>query len=276
MIGASGGPAVSSIYAGPLEWLCLDIETVAGRPESAEEWARRFWCPDERWAPETIGKRYLEALRKKREKLALLDSAGIAVIAIRDSSQHRPVTVTHACGQQAPEFRDWGLIGGYADERELLKRFREFLNQHTDEGTLLVGHNIRAFDLPRLRFAYLRNGLQLPGLLASPEVRVFDSMNEFARRFSVEREEFISLATVLQKIGMPNHKEVMDGSEIGELLAEVGRETRDGGRGPEAASRLSPLAARPALEAVLKYAALDVLCESEVFLRLTGRSVQLA
>ena len=244
---------------GPLEWVCLDIETVAGRPESAEDWARRYWSPDSRWAPETIGKRYLEALSKKREKLALMDAAGIAVIAIRDSGQ-RAVTVTHACGEQAPEHRDWGLIGGYADERSLLKRLREFLDQHTDEGTLVVGHNVRGFDLPRLRFAYLRAGLQLPGLLASPDVRVFDTMREFAHRFSVDMRsapsEFISLATVLEKLDMPHHKDVMDGSQVGELL------------GAERTSQ--------SLEVVLKYAALDVLVESELFLRLTGRSVQLA
>lgn len=236
----------------PLEWLCLDIETTAGRPESAEEYCRRFWSPDARWAPETIGRRYLEALGKKREKLALLDAAGIAVIAIRDSSTLRPVTVTHGRGEQSPEVREWGVIGGYADERRLLIGLREFLNGHTDEGTLLVGHNVHGFDLPRLRFAYLRAGLQLPGILASPGVEVFDTMREFARRFSVEREEFIGLATVLDKLGMPNHKELMDGSQIDSLL----------GTGQ--------------LEAVLKYAALDVLCESEVFLRMTGRSVQLA
>lgn len=241
----------------PVEWLCLDIETEAGRPESAEEWARRYWSPDHRWAPETIGKRYLEALKKKQERLALLDSAGIAVVATVGSTL--PVAVGHACGEQAPEHRDWGLIGGFADERALLIALRNFLERQTDEGTLLVGHNLRGFDLPRLRLAYLRAGLQLPGLLASPDVRVFDTMREFARHFSVEREEFVSLAAVLEKLGMPNHKEVMDGSQIGELLARV--------NGPEG---------KESLEAVLKYAALDVLCESEVFLRLTGRSVQLA
>lgn len=252
----------------PLEWICLDIETVAGRPESAEDWARRFWSPDNRWSPETIGKRYLEALSKKREKLALLDSAGIAVIALRDSGL-RAVTVSHACGAQAPEHREWGLIGGYADERALLVAFRTYLNEQTDEGTLLVGHNVRGFDLPRLRFAYLRNGLQLPGLLACPDVRVFDSMLQFALHFSVEREEFISLATVLEKLGMPNHKEVMDGSLIGEMLAKATAKI-----GPE--SSFNGEAERNALEAVLRYAALDVMCEAELFLRLTGRSVQLA
>lgn len=252
-----------------LEWICLDIETVAGRPESAEDWARRFWCPDERWKPETIGRRYLEALEKKREKLALLDAAGIAVIALRDSSNTRPVAVMHGCGFHGPEHREWGLVAGYNDEREMLMQFREFLNGHTDEGTLLVGHNVRGFDLPRLRFAYLRNGLQLPGLLACPDVRVYDTMLQFARHFSVEREEFISLATVLEKMGMPNHKEVMDGSLIGEMLAKAMAKI-----GPE--SSFNGEAERNALEAVLRYAALDVLCESELFLRLTGRSVQLA
>jgi len=240
----------------PVEWLCIDIETEAGRPEAAEEWARRYWQPNEAWKPETIGRRYLEALEKKREKLALLDSAGIAVIALRDSSGQRPVSLLHNHGvcELEVEHRAWGLVGGYADEKAMLIALREYLNNFTDRETLVVGHNVRGFDLPRLRFAYLRAGLQLPGLLASPDVRVFDTMREYARRFSVEREEFVSLETVLTALGMPNHKELMDGSQVGELLASGSKES---------------------LEVVLQYASQDVLCESEVFLRLAGRSVQL-
>ena len=85
-------PSHLAIPPGPCfaEWICLDIETTAGRPESAEEFMRRQWSPAPNWTPDTIGKRYKEAYEKKLGKLALLDAAGIAVIALQTPG-HRMV-----------------------------------------------------------------------------------------------------------------------------------------------------------------------------------------
>lgn len=236
-------------------WVCIDIETKAGRPESAEEWMRRQWSPSPQWTPETIGKRFKEAYEKKLMKLALMDSAGIAVIALNTPTQRVILHCLPGSGlpTESPErSTDYATaVIGFTDEKAMLAYFRPLLLGLCDDGTELVGHNIRAFDLPRLRLAFLRAGLQLVCVLG-PNQPHFDTMKEFCRAFSIERSEMIGLPEVLDKLGLPNHKELVDGSQIDELIAKGEYET------------------------ILRYAALDVQAESEVFLRLTGRSAQLA
>jgi DNA polymerase III epsilon subunit-like protein len=233
------------------DWICLDIETTAGRPEHAEEWMRRQWTPNKDWTPDTIGKRYKEAFEKKLGRLALLDSAGIAVVALELPGQVRTLLHCLPEGAAGETLTDYGRVIGFASELEMLKGFRSLLAVWCDERTLLVGHNIRAFDLPRLRLAFLRAGLQLPPALGQDQPN-FDSMPAFCRAFSVERSEMIGLPEVLDKLGLPNHKRIVDGGQIDELIAKREHET------------------------ILRYAALDVQAEAEVFLRLTGRSMQLA
>ena len=229
--------------------MCLDIETQAGRPESVEEYIRSHWWPNEAWTPDTIGKRFKEAIARWELKRGLLDAGGIAVIALNWPGQR---VVLHRLQAEAPRVTDYAnAIFGFATERELLAAFREFIRQNMGEETLWVGHNIKAFDLPRLRLAMLRAGLQLPAALGGHQP-LFDSMREFCRAFSIERSEMVGLSEVLEKLGIPSHKELVDGSQIDELIAKGEFET------------------------ILHYAALDVMAETEVFLRLTGRSTQLA
>lgn len=229
------------------DFLVIDIETVAGRPESAEEAMRRQWTPDARWTPETIGKRYLEALEKKKAKLALLDSAGIAVVALNASCGR---LVLHAMGEHPRSSHDFADVIGYRDERSMLLGLREVLALWCGEHTLVAGWNLAGFDYPRLRLAFLRAGLQLPPALAGDQPRL-DLMKEFCRTVSVERSEMASFEEALEKLGLPNHKALVSGAQVGELIA------------------------KGEIETVLRYAALDVVAESEVFFRLTGRSAQL-
>lgn len=231
------------------EWICLDIETTAGRPESADEWMRRQWSPSPNWTPDTIGKRYKEAYEKKLAKLALLDAAGIAVIALQTPQQR---VLLHWIGESdhlATE-RDETFVR-FHDEKTMLIYFREYLREWAGDQTLWIGHNIRAFDLPRLRLAFLRNGLQIPPALASHQPH-YDTMREFCRNFSVERSEMVGLSEVLDKLGMVNHKGVVEGSQIDELIAQGEVET------------------------ILRYAALDVQAEAKLALRLMGKSQELA
>jgi hypothetical protein len=229
------------------EWLCVDIETTAGRPESADRYMRDQWSPNHEWTPDTIGKRYKEAREKWLKKLALLDAAGIAVVALNSPIGR---IIFHTLEEQAWTAADFANVCGYKTEREMLIALREWLEMWCCPKTLFVGHNIRSFDLPRLRLAYLRAELQIPGPLGLHQPH-FDCMREFCRAFSVERSEMVALSEVLEKLGLQNHKGVVDGSQIDALIAK--RE----------------------FEAILRYAGLDVMAESEVFLRLTGRSAQL-
>ena len=241
---------LSPLQIGPVEWLAFDIETAGGRPEDAEAWCRAHWSPAASWKPETIGTRWLEAVAKKRERLALLDASEVKVISLRTPGE---LGVFHSLQGGPAGGIDGAFVQGAGSERELCLAFRAFLATRAGPETLLVGHNITAFDLPRLRLAFLRNGLQLPALLSDPAQPVYDVMREFTRRFSADLDHglMIGLAEVQQRLGLPQHKNLVSGAEVPRLI-EAGQ-----------------------TEIVLRYALLDVATESEIFSRMTGRSVAL-
>lgn len=233
----------------PLGWLALDIETAGGRPEDAEAWMRRQWAPSDKWKPETIGARYLEMLAKKRERLALLDDSQIICVGLRGSDG--AARAFHSMAREPARSISGAWVGGADNEREMLLALRCALDGQTDGETALVGHNIMAFDLNRLRNAYLRNQLRLPACLADAHQAVFDSMREYGRRFSADSEGMISLSDVCARLGVPCHKGVLDGQGVPELFAQKQS------------------------EAIVTYCLLDVCCEAEVFLRMTGQSLAL-
>lgn len=236
----------------PAEWIALDIETAGGRPEDAEAWMRLNWAPSDKWKPETIGARYLELLAKKRERLALLDASQVIAVAVRTPME---LGCFHSMqASPAAVIEGGAFVQGFGSEREMLAALRGFLAARASEETLVVGHNIISFDLPRLRIAFLRNGLQLPPVFHDPAQPVFDSMREYCRRFSADTDNgaMISLADMLPKLGMKSHKDLTDGGNVPTLYA-AGQ-----------------------FEAIAKYALLDVATEAEAFLRLTGRSAALA
>lgn len=239
-----GGGLAGAIPPAAWSWVCLDIETMGGNPDEVEAGFLRAWAPDKRWKPETIGTRFLEALAKRQEKAALLNSASIAAVAMHASDG--ALKVLHGLGAVASKTISGAEVVGYTDESALLVAVREILDIRTDGETLVVGHAIDRFDLPRLRFRYLANGLKLPGILAGTP-RTFDSMRMYGKMFSVQGEPFIALSDLLELFGMPCHKGVADGAQVGELIA--------GGQ----------------LDALATYAALDVLAEAQVFQAMTGQ-----
>lgn len=210
---------------------------------------RHQWAPSDKWKPATIGERYLEMLAKKRERLALLDASQIICVGLRGSDGG--ARALHAMGHEPARSISGAWVCGAENEREMLLVLRSLLDSQTDGETALAGHNILAFDLPRLRNAYLRNLLRLPACLTAAHQPAFDIMREFCRRFSADSEGMISLADVCRRLDMPCHKGVLDGQG-----------------GPE-------LFAAKQSEAIVTYCLLDVCCEAEVFLRMTGQSLAL-
>lgn len=239
------------ILSTPTAWVAIDIETAGGRPEDAEEWMRRNWEPSAKWKPETIGARYLEMLAKKTERLALLDASQIIAIGIRTPVE---LGLFHSMQAAPPSTVEGSFVQGFVGERQMLAAFRAFTSTRTSEETLLVGHNIGHFDLPRLRLAFLRNGLQLPAVLAADGQPVFDTMREFCRRFSADSDSngMISLDALLAKIGLPSHKDVASGADVPGMFAAG------------------------AFDAIVRYCLLDVATEAIVFERLAGCSPSLA
>lgn len=235
-----GRPAAPTPYG----YCVLDIETGNGRPEGAEHWMRVNWSPSPNWKAETIGKRYLEALERKRERMALLETAPIICVALKSDTELRCL---HAMGAHDPRVVEGGgLVEGFGDMAGMLLALRCLLDAMMEPEAPLVGHNIRGFDLPRLRLAYLRNGLRLPVCLAQQNQATFDTMLEYGRRFGGGRDAFVSLDDVLEAFGLESHKGLIDGKDVPTLHAAGQAAT------------------------IVRYAMLDVLAEAEVFERMTG------
>lgn len=234
----------------PYTTLTIDIETVAGRPEDAERDMRMNWSPTPNWKPDTIGKRYLEMLDKKKERLALIDGSRVISAAVLGVNEFgaRSIGCFHSLYAHEPHRMESADIYGFATEREMLIALRTVFDTQCGPEACLVGHNVIEFDLPKLRMAYLRNGLNLPGALADQSQPVFDTMREWGKRFSSNRNPFVSVADVLEVLGMDSHKGVIDGSQVEQLYAASKHDT------------------------IIKYNLLDVIAEHDLFLRMTGQS----
>lgn len=188
--------------------ITLDIETIAGDPCEAEEALRRDFAPDARWKPATIGERYLQALEAKKERLALLDTAPIISVALRTECDCRLIHWLDI---------DDAVIAGVplertANQAEMLRRVREYLAVAGPE-TVLVGHNIRHFDLPKLRLAMIRHGLTLPPCLAWPDQPTYDTMIMW-RYFSLSEKPLVSLHECLELAGLVSHKSAISGADV--------------------------------------------------------------
>lgn len=236
--------------------LTIDIETENARPEDAEALLRTHWSPTPTWTNETIGKRFKEALEKKLDKLALIDAAPISVVSLKSEAE---AIVLHSVYGEDPRQVGSVKVEGFDSVREMLLALRVVLDMHVDEQTVLVGHNVIGFDLRRLRYTFVKNGLRLPRCLADSNQPVFDIMREFGRRFSMGNGEsdgklFVKLDVVLDGLGIQSHKGAIDGSMVPELV----RRARAG--------------EQQALDILVSYAALDALSEEEAYLRMTGQA----
>jgi len=226
----------------PPQYLCLDIETISGDPCEAEEWVRRCWTPAKNWRPATIGARYLEMVAKKEERLALLDTCPILSVQLRTEVDIR---VVHWMPIDETQL-SVAAVERCADEHAMLARVAELLSG-TDCDTLIIGHNVKRFDLPKLRRAMLKYGIRLPACLVYRDQQVYDTMREWSR-FTLDERLFIGLSELLEACGIPSHKELLDGAHVPQLYEE--------GRYKE----------------ILVYAIADVVAEWNVFLRMTGQA----
>jgi len=227
------------------EWVTIDIETMAGRPEEAERWMRLHWAPSPKLKAETIGNKYLEALETKKGQLALIEGARIICVSLRSNTELRCL---HCLDKHRPTSVNGGLVEGFATMADMLIAVRNLLDAMVGPDTTIVGHNLRHFDLPMLRHAYVREGIRPPVMLTARDVDVFDTMLEYGYRFSRNEKLFISLSDLMESFGLTSHKGAVDGSQVGELVASGQFDT------------------------IIKYAMLDVLATADVFLRMTGQA----
>ena len=208
--------------APPAAWLVLDIET-GDAPAAAIQAAMATWKPPANIKDVSkIEARRVEAAERFREKAALLDASPVLCVAVQTEQD---AIVFNGMDNEAYAIDGWQVIP-CRDEHGMSMALREWIDRHADALTLIVGHNHRAFDLPKLRSAYVRHRLKLPTILTPKLGNVeknesVDTMTLF-KAFSMENREerFISLDTVAQGLHIPRPKEVLSGSDIPRLYRE--------------------------------------------------------
>ncbi|EXJ13594.1 3'-5' exonuclease family protein [Imhoffiella purpurea] len=224
---------------------CLDLET--RRPaEDDIQAVLDAWTHPSNWKLETIAQKRQEFEERVRDKSALLDAAPIVCCGIQIDGE---ACEFHSMGQVSglSEIAGW-TIEHCATEAEMLERMRVWLDERTDPGTELAGHNILGFDLPKLRGAYVRHGLALPECLRVRDLQpAFDSMRMF-RFFSPEHKDnqFPSLDLVCHVFGLEPPKQFISGADVPDLY--------DAGRFAE----------------IILYNIGDVMTETSVYQRMTA------
>ena len=231
------------------DYVVIDCET-GDAPVSAIESALEAWKPPKNWKPETVEAKRSERAEAISNKAALLDASPIICLALKTD---RMAIILNGMDDTGPDVPGW-LCLPCIDERGLLMALRTILNNATSPGTVLCGHNVLGFDLPKIRNAYLRHRIALPMALAigdeSPDV--YDTMRHI-RYYSMEvtDERFVSLDTIARVLGIPQPKQVITGADCPRLH-------RDG-----------------RIAEILTYCCLDVTTTERAFLLMTGESVEL-
>ena len=198
-------------------FIVLDLET-GDAPEEAIQAAINAWRAPSNWKPETVEAKRQEQAEKIREKAALLDASPILCVGVRSD---RDAVMFSGMSDPGPLDLPGWRIESHPDERSMLDALRVWLDLFTDEMTTLAGHNVRAFDLPKLRGAYVRHRLPLPACLRPRDGQgqpVTDTMTLF-KAFSMEhRDDFaVNLDVVCSAFGIPRPKQVISGAEVPRL-----------------------------------------------------------
>lgn len=205
----------------PAGMMVIDIETGYADENAIEAQIKRWTPPGNVKDPEKIEARRAEAAEKIREQSALLDAAPITVI----SAKTETATVIFTAFQTSEKVEGVSILPANS-EKEMLMLFSIWANVSTAQDTVIAGHNIIGFDLPKLRGAYLRHRQPLPGILSigmSSEDRnpVLDSMLKF-RYFSAEHSngDWVGLDVVAASLGVRQHKNIVSGADVPRLHAE--------------------------------------------------------
>jgi len=234
------------------KYLVIDIET-GNAPAEAIENALNSWEPPKNYKdPAKIETKRKEEFDKILERGALLDASQILCVCLKTD---RGRLALNGMGGQLGI--DGWVTYNLGNEVTLLKVLRDVLNKITNMDSVIVGHNVRGFDLPKLRNAYLRHRLKLPELLAiTPRhdegPQVVDTAQLF-KAFSMEhRNDFCpSITDMAQSLGLPLPKGIISGADV-QKLHEAGR-----------------------YQEILVYCAVDVATTTQAYLLMTGQHGEL-
>lgn len=231
----------------PARYVVLDLET-GFAPQPAIDAALEGWKPPRTWKEETVSAKREEMRAKAEEKSSLLDASPIICLALKTD---RMTVILNGMDALSYDVPGW-LCLPCMDERGLLVALRTILEASAAPSTVIAGHNILGFDLPKIRNAYLRHRLHLPTALGDFDQPVTDTMRQI-RYFSMEQadERYVSLDTVARVLGIPQPKQIITGADCPRLHKE--------GRIAE----------------ILTYCCLDVATTERAYLLMTGHAADL-
>lgn len=235
-------------------YLVIDLET-GEAPDEAIADALKAWKPPAGWKdPLKIEERRQQAFASIRADSALLDVAPILCVSIRT-----PTAATTISGMDLKPAPIEGVdMIGAGNEKALLIWLREKMDEACGGQTVLIGHNVVKFDLPRLRLKFMHHSLRPPKALIHRSSReeqqpMFDTMWTWFRSFTSQHEDrkedarkWPSAKEVAQHLKLPHHKDMIDGKQIPDLYR------------------------RGEYDLILRYNALDALVEELAYLHMAG------
>ncbi|KQC30504.1 3'-5' exonuclease [Flagellimonas eckloniae] len=149
--------------------------------------------------------------------------------------------------------RNFRVTSFYGEELELLKQFKQLLQEHFNQTRhLLCAHNGKEFDFPYIARRMVINGMNLPYKLdlfgKKPwDVPHLDTMELW--KFG-DYKHFTSLKLLAHVLGIPSPKEDMDGSMVKGVFYE-----------------------EDDLDRIVSYCELDVVTTAQVFLKLRNEEL---
>lgn len=196
--------------------LALDIETGNAPIESVEAAIENLTAPKNLKDPEKIAAKLSEMKAKRAERAALLDDSPILCIAVRTDFN---AVIFDSMNATDVDITNWQAIHA-PDEKTMLQAFRMWADDAVTPDTVISGHNCKAFDLPKIRNAFIRHRLKLP-LFLTPALRneasceVIDTMN-LAKAFTMQHRfnDFISLDTLADILKIERPKQAMSGADV--------------------------------------------------------------
>jgi hypothetical protein len=197
-------------------FLALDIETGNAPIEAVEAAIENLKPPANIKDPEKIAAKMAEMAQKRAERAALLDASPILCIACKTDTGG---VIFDSMGATGLEIHNW-TVSTSDNEKSMLQAFRTWVDGAITPDTLITGHNCKAFDLPKIRNAFIRHRLKLP-LFLMPALRnettceVIDTM-QLGKAFTMQHRfnDFISLDTLADILQIQRPKQAMSGADV--------------------------------------------------------------
>lgn len=236
----------------PVQFVAIDIET-GNAPKEAIEQAIDDWKPPKNWKPETVETKRAEMAEKKTDKAALLDASPILCICARTD-----LGMNVFNGMNAEQYAVTNsMVFACGDEKQMLIAFKAWADMAIKPDTIIVGHNIRDFDLPKIRQAYIRHRLKppvflMPSFRGESTCEVVDTMT-LIKAFSMQHRNkpMLSLEDVANTLCIQTPKALISGADV-PVFHENGR-----------------------YHEILIYCAVDTETTAQAFLLMSGMSKDL-